>query len=170
MRDALKREESEFDEQSRLSSEISSRLEASQQRDDARFSAAREMQQQLLQLRLNAEHEKRPEQARVFQRALSDVFVMAMESGDSLVEAKKYPQAVLSYDCATQARPESEWAWRQLAVARALSGDRKGAIKALRQAAQAAHDKAEFARWLEGERAFDSFGFARKSQGLAQPN
>jgi dienelactone hydrolase len=170
VRDALKREKSEFDEQSRLTSEISSRLEASQQQDDGRFAAGREMRQQLLQLRLNAKHEKRPEQARVYQRALGEVFIMAMESGDSLVAAKKFPEALLSYDCATQARPESEWAWRQLAVAWALSGDRKEAIKALRQAAQAAPDKAQFARWLEGERAFDSLRSTPEFQGLVHSN
>lgn len=170
VRDALKREKSEFDQQSRLTSEITSLIAVSQQSDDDRLAASREIRQQILQLRLTSEHAKRPEQARVFQRALGEVFVMAMESGDSLVEGKKYPGAVLSYDCATQARPESEWAWRQLAVAWALSGDRKEAMKALRQAVQVSTDKGQFARWLEGERAFNNLQSTPEFQSLAQPH
>jgi predicted esterase len=152
--DALKREQNDFYEQARLTSEIISRLAAPQRDEDNPLLEDRESQQQLLRLRQNAEHEKRPDRARVFKRALGGVFVSTMESGNSLLEAKNFPAAIRAYDFATQALPESPWAWSQLATAQALAGRKKDALTSLRRAHELSLDKSAFANWLQTEPAF----------------
>jgi dienelactone hydrolase len=154
IRDALKREQNDFQEQARLTSEITSHWAAPQKDEDNPFAEDGESQQQLLRLRQNAEHEKRPDRARVSKRALGGVFVSAMESGNSLLEAKSFAAAIHAYDFATQALPESQWAWSQLAVAQALAGKKKAALTSLRRAHDLSADKLAFAKWLQTEPAF----------------
>ncbi len=154
VRDALKRERNDFQEQARLTSEITSQISTSHNDEDNPFLEDREPQQKLVRLRQSAEHEKRVDRARVFKRALGGVFVSAMESGNSLLEAKKYPEAVRTFAVATQALPESQWAWERLAVAEALDGKKKDALVSLRRAHHLNPDKSAFANWLQTEPAF----------------
>jgi tetratricopeptide (TPR) repeat protein len=157
VRDALKREQSEFAEQAQLTSQITSRFDSSNEGGDDRFEADREMRDQLDRLRGNAEHEKRPERARVYKRALAGVFIGAMEQGNSALDRKTFGSAARLYDAATQAKPDSEWAWRQLAVAYALGGKKKDAFTALRKAHDLTPDRAAFGKWFANESAFDDF-------------
>ena len=64
--------------------------------------------------------------------------------------------AIRFYDVATEAKPDSEWAWRQLAVADALAGKKKDGLKALRKAHDLTTDKSAFAKWLQSEPAFEA--------------
>jgi len=157
VREAAKREENEFREQQQLTSGISARLLVPTQGFDAQQQTDRELHDQIARLRQNAERENRPERARVFQRAMGEVFVMIMESANSLLEQKDFSAAIRLYEFATDVAPRSEWAWEQLATARALGGQRKDAIAALRRARDVAPDKGSFAKWLQSEPAFDPF-------------
>jgi predicted Zn-dependent protease len=166
LRDAAKRERSQFEEQSKLTDDIVARM-AVPPEPDSRVQADQELQDRLLRLRRNADQETRADRAVVYKRALAGVFVAAMESGNGYVEVKKIDLAVRTYTVATQAKPDSEWAWEQLAVAQALAANRKGAIAALSRARDLARDKAGFMKWLDSEHAFESLRSSPGFQALS---
>jgi dienelactone hydrolase len=166
VRDAAKRERSQFEEQAKLVGDIASRLNAAPKQSDDGAQAEQELQDLIRSLRGNAEHEKHPEKAVVYKRALGGVFIDAMELGSSLLEQKKFPDAIRAYAFATEASPDSIWAWQQLAIARALSGARKEAIGALRRAHDLATDKSYYQSWLQNEHAFDPLRSSPDFQAL----
>ncbi|HEX8837947.1 MAG TPA: hypothetical protein VF748_13475 [Candidatus Acidoferrum sp.] len=152
--EAAKHEENDFREETQISSDIVARVLTPPENPENRLQAEEDLQSQIAHLRQNAAQEKRPERARVFKRALGDIFVTAMQTGDSLLEGGKFPNAVRDYDLATQAMPDSGWAWGQLAVARTCAGNKKGALASLRRAYELANDKASFRKWLQTEPLF----------------
>lgn len=168
VQDALKREHAQFEEQAKLTNDITARLAALPDRDDTRLQTDQDLQGQLLRLRHNAEQEKRLEKTVVYKRALSGVFIGAMEIGNAFVEDKKFSSATRVYGFATQAKPDSEWAWGRLAAAEAFAGDRKQAIAALRHAESLTKDKPAFQKWLQSEHAFDPLRSNPDFQVLAQ--
>jgi hypothetical protein len=106
-------------------------------------------------LRLRAEREKKPEGVLVFKRALAGVFIGSLESGRDALDKKDFRRAESYFACATEANPESEWPFRNLAIARASSGDRKGALEALRSARKLSKDQTAFSDWLKQEPALE---------------
>lgn len=164
-RDAARREKNDFDEQDRLSSEIL--LASSSNRDNPAQTVPRQSAVALTKdLRLRAASEKKPERALVFERALAGVFVGSMESGADALEKKDYPRASQLFTCAAEANPESEWALRSLAMARAFSGDRKGAVEALYSAKRISKDPASLSDWLKQEHAFGHLRSSPEFQAL----
>lgn len=151
VREAAKHEQNDFKEEFQLTSDIVARLLTPPENPDNRFQSDQDLQTQIMLLRQNAAQEKRPERARLFKRALGDIFVTAMQTGDSLLEEKRFQNAVRDYEIATQAMPDSAWAWGQLAVARACAGSKKEALSSLRRAYELANDKPSFWKWLETE-------------------
>jgi tetratricopeptide (TPR) repeat protein len=170
VRDALKREQAEFAELAQLTAEITSHFDSSKDDADARFEGDREVRDQIARLRMNAEHEKRLERARIYKRAQAGVFILAMEAGNTSLDEKNFVAAMRLYDLAAQTRPDSEWAWNQLAVACASAGKKKDAISALRKGRELATDKTAFARWLKSEPAFESLESAPQVQPMVPPN
>jgi dienelactone hydrolase len=170
VRDAAKRERNQFEEQVRLSDDITTHLASLPEHDENQLESDRELQEQISRLRRNADQEKHPEKAVVYKRALAGVFVGAMESGNAFLDEKKFDLAIRAYDVASQARPDSEWAWEQLAIARALAGQRKEAISALRRARDLAADKTAFEEWLKREHGFDRLRPSPEFQSLLRRN
>jgi tetratricopeptide (TPR) repeat protein len=97
-----------------------------------------------------------------------DFNIDAMEFGSSLLEEKRFPDAVRVYTFATEASPDSIWAWQQLAIARALSGAHKETIAALRRAHDLATDKPSYRDWLQTEHAFDPLRSNPDFQAMAE--
>jgi len=168
VRDAAKRERTQFEEQAKLVGDIASRLNAPPKQSDTDTQADQELEDLIRSLRRNAEQEKRPEKVVVYKRALGCVFIDAMELGNSLLEQRKLSDAVRAYNFATEASPDSTWAWQQLALAGALSGAWKQTMIALRRLRDLATDKASYRSWLQTEHAFDPFRFNPEFQSLAQ--
>lgn len=153
LRDAVKHEHSDFEEQERLSGEILAAAPAQgavSAQPENRVKAAA----QARDLRLRAEHEKKPEHALVLRRALAGVFIGSLESGGDALDKKDFRRAESYFACATETNPGSEWAFRNLAVARASHSDRKGALQALRSARKLTKDLPAFSDWLTQEPAF----------------
>jgi len=153
VRAAWKRERAAFEEQSRLSDNVLSA--ASRTADSARNSdpsgpaqSAPQLAHELWQRSLA---ENKPDRALIFKRALGGVFIGSMESGNAALEEENYPLAAQYFACAAEANPNSEWVFRQLAIARALSGDRKGSVEALRSARKLSNDLNAFSNWLDTE-------------------
>lgn len=166
VRDALKRERSDFEEQARLAGGVSGRV-AAKQADDAPLSESEySLQGQIQLLRHEAEQEKRPERERVYQRVVGEIFVRAMELGDAELENKEYEQAIRAFTCAVQTKPDSQWALRDLAAAQALSGKRKEAISTLRRARDLSKEKSVFDEWLKAEPAFERLRTLPEFQNL----
>ena len=155
----LKREREAFAEQSRFSEEVLSAIPTSSTSDSAsaltlHSQSAGELARDLRQRSLN---EKRPERTLILKRALGAVFIGSIESGNAALEKKEYALAAQYFACAGEANPESEAVFRQLAVSRALSGDRKGAIEALRSARKLTKDVGSFYNWCSEEKGFAQF-------------
>ena len=153
VREAAKREQNDFKEEYQLASDIVARVLTPPDPGN-RFRSDQDLQSQIVHLRENAAQEKRPEKLRVDKRALGDVFVTAMETGNSLLDDKKFQNAARDFDLATQALPNSGWTWSQLALAHAAAGDKREALASLRRAYELANDKASFRAWLQTELAF----------------
>jgi dienelactone hydrolase len=152
--DAQKRESNDFAEQARLSDEILAAASAQKSDNPSLSGSAARAVVLTKDLRDRVEHEKKPDRAAIFKRSLAGIFIGSIESGGDALDKKDYPLAAHLLACAAEANPESEWAFRNLAVARALSSDRKGAIEALRSARKLTKDLPGFSDWLKQEHAF----------------
>ena len=151
VREGAKHEQNDFKEETQLAADLVARVLTPPDNPENRLQSDQDLQAQIVHLRQNAEQEKRPERARVFKRALGDVFVTTMQTGDSLQEEKKFQNAIRDYEFATQAMPDSAWAWEQLAVARTCAGKKKEALASLRKAYELANDKPSFWKWVQTE-------------------
>jgi len=155
VRDAQKRQAKEMDQQAALVSDIAFGLNAIGQ-SSADAGIRSDTNRRIVDLRERAAHEKRPDQVRVLQRAVADVFALAIESGLNRMEGenKNYLIARDYFQAALAMRPTSAWAFSNLATACARSGDRKGALEALRHAKETTSDPEAFDQWLKTEIAF----------------
>ena len=154
IRDGAKREQQDFAEQTRLMADISSGMSALRQDSAGGPEQRNEVARQISELRSRAGQEKNPQKLRVLRRALAGIFIEAMEAGDGLYDAKDFTRARIFYELGVGAETDSAWAWREVAVARAMTGDRKGAIEAIRHTQEKSKDPAAFSKWLEQEPAF----------------
>ena len=74
--------------------------------------------------------------------------------GNERLDQKDSSHAKDYFELASVADPDSTWALGNLAVARAMNGDRKGTLDALRRAKSKTKDPVRFAEWLNEEPAF----------------
>jgi dienelactone hydrolase len=169
VRDGAKREQQDSEEQSRLSASISAGLAALRQDARNRADTRSDVQRQILELRRRAEHQKSPQKLRVARRALAGIFVEAMETGQERLDAKDISDARICFELAANADPDSVWALRQVAAARALDGDQKGALDALRRAKETSKDPSAFSAWLTDEPAFAKLRETPEFRALLAP-
>lgn len=168
VRDAAKREQQEFQAQADLIAHIYSGVAALL--TDAPHSDARSaIESRISALRAAAENEKNPQKLRVDRRALSGIFVGLMETGQERLDAKDISHARVYFELASVADPDSVWALRQVAVARAANDDRKAAFESLRRAKEKSKDPAAFSAWLKDEPAFAKFSDAPEFRALLAP-
>jgi predicted esterase len=154
VREGVKHERQDFDDQDQLTRDISSGLAALRESQPNRAEIRTDTERNIFALRDRAEHEKRVEKLRVLKRALAGVMVQAMESGLERLDQKDPAQARDYFELACEADPDSAWALSNLAVAKALDGDRKGALEALRRARSRSKEPSQFIDWLKEEPAF----------------
>ena len=167
VRDAQKRQAKELDQQAALVSDIASGLNAIGQ-PSADAGIRSDTNRRIVDLRERAAHEKHSDQVRVLQRAVADVFALAIESGLNRMEGdnKNYLIAKDYFLAALAMRPTSAWAFSNLATACAQSGDRKGALEALRRAKETTSDPQTFDQWLKTEAAFSKIREGSEFQSL----
>ncbi len=170
VREGTKREKQEFEEQDQLTREISSGLSGLREIQPNRADVRTDMAQKVVDLRGRAEREKRQEKLRTLKRALAGVLVQTMEMGLDRLEQKDPARARDYFELACDADPDSVWPLNNLAVAKALDGDRKGALEALRRARSKTKDPGQFVEWLKQEPAFTKLhGTAEFSAILEAP-
>jgi predicted esterase len=169
VRDGEKKEQREIEEQLRMDAELSADL--SGLRDDAPDNNRRaEIERKISELQGRAQREKNPQEQRVLRRVLGGVYIGAMEDGQALYDSRDWTQAMAYFEIAAIAAPESDGPLRAVAMARAASGDRHGAIDALRHAQEKSKDRAAFAAWLNEEPAFAKIRDTAKFRALLQPS
>ncbi|MDE3135924.1 MAG: hypothetical protein KGL59_05095 [Acidobacteriota bacterium] len=154
VRDGAKLEGEEIEEQSRLTAEIASGMEDLRQSLGNPGHLRDEIAGRISDLRSRAAREKNPRKLLVDRRALAGVFMLAIETGHAFLQARRFSESRMYFDFAASAEPGSAAALQELAIARALDGDRKGAIEALLAAAKKSKDPAAFSTWLAKEPAF----------------
>ena len=168
VRDGAKREQQDFDEQARLSADISSGLAALSQ-DSPHSDLRGNVEREISDLRSRVEHEKNPQELRVLRRTLEGIFVGAMETGQERLDAKDISHARAYFELAADVEPDSVWALCQVAVVRALDNDRKGALESLRRAMGKSKDPTAFSAWLKDEPAFTKFRDTPEFRALLPP-
>ena len=166
VRDGAKREHQDFDDQSRLESDISSDLFSLAAGGGQLAELRGATEQKITGLRTRTEHEKQEEKRRVLKRALSGIFVQAMEAGSQHLEFKQYDVARAYFELAAVADPSSLWVLQNLAITRAFIGDRKGTCEVLRRAKLATKDSSAFINWLKTEPAFDKLRNSEEFRAL----
>jgi dienelactone hydrolase len=154
IREGAKREKQDFEEQQRLTQEIDSGLSALQENHENRGDIRAQLERQIVSLRGSAEHEKRGDRVLVLKRALAGVLGEAMDMGIERLDQKDVHGARDYIELACDANPDSVWALTNLAVVRAMDGDKKGTLEALRHARAKTQDSAKFSAWLKDEAAF----------------
>jgi tetratricopeptide (TPR) repeat protein len=87
-------------------------------------------------------------------RALAGIFVACMGTGRARQDANDIARARDYFELAIAADPDSVWALTNLAIARAVDGDKKAALEALRRAKQKWTDRQAFSEWLNSQPAF----------------
>jgi hypothetical protein len=105
VRDAAKRERSDFEEQSQLTAEISAAL-SSRALEDSPIPILVQ-RSKIAWACGSAGNGEAPERKRVYKRAISRRLCQAMESGREFMDEKDYHRAARSFACATQASPGS---------------------------------------------------------------
>jgi tetratricopeptide (TPR) repeat protein len=156
VRNAQKQQAREMDQQASLVSDIAAGLRAMGQPSSDLVSLRSDTSRKIVDLRERAAHEKRLDQVRVLQRAVADVFALAIESGLAQMDGDKkdYSLARDYFLAAVSMRPKAAWAYSNLATAYAQLGDRKAALDALRHAKETTSDSEAFDEWLKTETAF----------------
>lgn len=137
--------------------------------DESAADIFHETERQIVSLRDQTAAEKNQDRLRVDRRALMGVLIAAAEFGDESVDAKNFDLAREYYQLAVDAKPDSLGALKELAKAQALSNDRKGSLKTLRQAKGETKDPASFSAWLNDEPAFAKLRQDPQFRALTNP-
>jgi tetratricopeptide (TPR) repeat protein len=152
---AIERERSLIDEQSRVTSDL--------QQDLARLGQAESEQHAEVVLRATRDANglrrglasaKEPGRRLVYERALAQVFIEAMESGRNALRQGHTDSALELFEIASALRPEAPAPLVARAQAQTLAGRRQEAVRALRRALELGLAPEELARVIESNDAF----------------
>ena len=154
IREGAKREKQGFEEQEQLTREIDAGLSTLQENRETRGDIRAQLQRQIVALRGSTEHEKREDRLLVLKRALAGILGAAMDMGIARLDQKDVHGARDYFELACDANPDSVWVLSNIAVVRAMDGDKKGMLEALRHARAKTQDSAKFSAWLNEEAAF----------------
>ncbi|HKF03297.1 MAG TPA: hypothetical protein VKB49_13345 [Candidatus Sulfotelmatobacter sp.] len=134
VKSALKAEQEQISRQLRIEREISPKLRTYESGDVADPNALRvEILQAMNGLKDQAAHAKHEEERLVLQRAFQDMMVEGMENGQQELEAKHFDKAESCFDLMQQIS-DDPWPTLLLAETRAAMGNKKQALKDLREA------------------------------------
>jgi tetratricopeptide (TPR) repeat protein len=169
VQEGAKLEQEEIAEQSRLTNEIFSRMMDLVRNPSNRFELREDIADRISELRNRVAHQKNPRKLLVARRTLAGVFAGSLEAGQQLLRQKNVEDARICFEFAADADPVSVSGLQVRAMARALAGDRKGAIEALRSAVKITKNRAAFSAWLRKEPAFASLRDTPEFRALLVP-
>ncbi len=162
-----KREQQEIEEQSQMDAEILREL-GNLREGSPQTNPPAELAQNIFDLQRRAQDETNAQKVRVLRRALGAVYIGAMEDGQALYDSHDSTHALIYFELAAIAAPDSAGPLRAIAMARATNGDRRGALDALRRAERKSGNRAAFAAWLQSEPAFAKIRDTAEFRALLQ--
>lgn len=168
VREEAKREQQEIEEQSRMERELSPGLSSLREDSPTENNQRTEVEGKISELQARAQREKNPQEQRVLRRVLGGIYIQTMEDGQALYDSHDATHALVYFQMAAVAAPDSAGPLRAMAMARAADGDRRGAIDALRQAEAKSKERTAFAAWLNTEPAFAKIRNTAEFRALLQ--
>jgi predicted esterase len=169
VRAGAKREQQEIEEQSQMQAGILRELDSLREENSPETNQRAQLAQDIADLQRRAQAEKNAQKLRVLRRALGAVYIGAMEDGQTLYDSHDATHALVYFELAAIAAPDSANPLRAIAMARATNGDRRGALDALRRAETKSTNRLEFAAWLKSEPAFAKIRDTAEFRTLLQP-
>jgi len=136
LKQAFKKEQDGIEQQRRLTQDLSEKLAQLADADsEARQTLRGDINDGMITLRNQIDHEKNEEKRVVFVRAFDDLWVQAIEAGQAEMEISKNPaKAEIYFELMSSVTPKQPWPVLLLAEASAARGDKKRALKYLRDA------------------------------------
>lgn len=169
VREAVKREKEEINEQQRLTADLLAHLEALKAQTVSPAMTMR-LHSKLSELKDAVKSAKEPSKARAAKRAQSEVFARFYENGVLSLTDKQFSLAASLLESASEAAPESPAPFYQLARVYAESGNKKKALEALHQAVKRGLRNAKLLQeTLEFAALKDNEEFKKILAGLAAP-
>ncbi|MBZ5719584.1 MAG: hypothetical protein LAO03_04305 [Acidobacteriia bacterium] len=135
LKEALKKEDETIAEQRTLTEDVSSKLAAVENAgSDERITLRRDLLDAMTQLRAQAEHAKSGDRRLVLQRSFNDVWAQGIEAGQSQFANHRFERAEFYFRLMADVQTDEPWPSLLLAETHAAMGNRKQAIKDLREA------------------------------------
>ena len=140
LKQALKKEQAEIDQQRALVSALSSKLlQAAEAQTDAQIALCNEIADEMAALRSRAEralkNSSNDPTGLLYARSFNEVWVQGIEAGQAELEVnRRFARAEFYFQMMNRITPDEPWPALLLAETSALRGDRKQALKELRQA------------------------------------
>lgn len=136
LKQAFKNEQEAIDKQRALTQDLLSKLgQAADTTLDIQQALAAAVSDGMATLKRQSEHEKKEEMRLVYVRAFNDVWVEGIEAGEAELNIKKhYRSAEFYFQLMSNVTPDQPWPVLLLAETAALRGDKKRALKELREA------------------------------------
>ncbi len=135
LKDALKREQEAISAQQSLTSDISAKLGGlADAGADERLTRRAAVFDGMVHLKSQAEHSKSEDKRLVFLRAFNDLSAQGIEAGQAEFEQKHFDRAETYFQLMAEISREEPWPALLLAEARTAMGNKKQAIKDLREA------------------------------------
>ncbi len=142
-REGAKKEKTEIEKQRSLEADIVRVTAAMGAAGGDEASLFENASNRIRQLRESSIKERRPDSRRVLERATANIFAMAMETGEQLLNQGQSHTAELYFELGAVARPDSRWPPLSLAQCHATTGDKKAALRDLKRAREAGSTIAE---------------------------
>ncbi len=134
LKQALKKEHGEMSDQDVLTGEVTSKLSGLADADtEARLALAGEISGVMTRLKSQGEHSKSERKGLVMLRAFNSLWAQGIEAGQAEMEQKHFGRAEVYFHLMGEITPEEPWPTLLVAENRAAMGDRKIAIKAIRE-------------------------------------
>lgn len=169
IREGAKGEKQDFEEQDQLTRDIYAGLSALRDNPENHGDIRAQLERQIVSLRGSADHEKHPDKLLVLRRSLAGILGSAMDMGIARLDQKDIHGARDYFELACDANPDSVWALTNIAVVRAMDGDKKGTLEALRHARGKTQDPSKFLAWLKEEAAFSKLRSTPEFDALLDP-
>jgi dienelactone hydrolase len=135
LKQALKNEDEAMAAQRSLTADISSQIAAAENASpDERSTLKRDLLDAMTQLRSQAEHTKTDDKRLVLQRSFHDVWAQGIEAGQSQLANRHFEQAEFYFRLMADVTTDEPWPSLLLAETSTAMGNKKQAIKDLREA------------------------------------
>jgi len=168
-RKALDQERKAVDEQRRVTSELQAELARLSESSDEHAGIVLRANQAASEIRRGLSGAKAPRQRLVYERALSEAYIGAMEAARSALRQQQTESALELYWIAATLRPEAPQPLLGRAQAEAVAGKRQDAVRSLRRAVELGASPTELSRLVETNDAFVKLRDDKELRALLAP-